>query len=82
MPISSEAARARAKIAGLSRAVRNGERPAGGPELDQAHRDLEAAVFVDRVAKLVAAAPPLTDEQRARISALLRTGAAVTHDVT
>ncbi len=44
------------------------------PEIRDARRDLRAARLEDHVAKAVAEAPPFTDEQRARIAALLRAG--------
>lgn len=39
-------------------------------------RDYRAAALEDHVRRVVADAPPLTDEQRQRIAALLRGGAA------
>ncbi|WOC12611.1 hypothetical protein [Gordonia sp. MP11Mi] len=56
----------RARVASLSRS-----RAADDPELVGARRDLKAARLAEHVAKVVAAAPPLTYEQRARISVLL-----------
>ena len=57
----------RAKLAALSR-----HRPADDPEVLEAARDLRAARLEDHVAKVVALAPPLSDDQRARITRLLR----------
>ena len=59
----------RAKIAGLSR-----DRRADDPELLDARRNLRALKLEEHVARVVAEAPPLTDEQRERITALLRAG--------
>lgn len=46
------------------------------PEIQSARRDLKAARLEDHVAKAIASAPPLTDEQLDRIASLLR----VTHN--
>ena len=42
------------------------------PRLPELRRDLRAAEAEDYIARLVAAAPPLTDKQRAHLAALLR----------
>ncbi len=65
--MSSPVLRARGRVASLSRS-----RPADDPELIGARQTLAAEKMADYVARVVAEAPPLTDEQRARISALLR----------
>lgn len=57
----------RAKVASLSRS-----RPANDPELVAARRNLKAIRLEEYVEKVVAEAPPLTDEQRDRIATLLR----------
>lgn len=57
----------RAKVASLSRS-----RPANDPELVAARRNLKAIRLEEYVARVVAEAPPLTDEQRDRIATLLR----------
>ena len=57
----------RARHAALSR-----HRSADDPEVLEAARDLRAARLEDYVAKVVALAPPLSDEQRARIARLLQ----------
>lgn len=46
------------------------------PEADvtDLQRQLKAERLADHVRRVVAEAPPLTDEQRAKISALLRSG--------
>lgn len=56
----------RARVASLSRS-----RPADDVDLVQARRNLRAERLAAHVAEVVAEAPPLTDEQRARIAALL-----------
>jgi hypothetical protein len=58
----------------LERCVKTGERPPNDPELIEARRNLAAVNLEERIARAIAAAPPLTDDQRNRISALLRTG--------
>ena len=62
-----EQRRLRARAAALSR-----HRSADDPELLDVSRDLRAARLEDHVAKVVALAPPLSDDQRARIARLLR----------
>jgi hypothetical protein len=57
----------RAKIAGLSRVL-----PHDDPKLVEVRRDLKAQRLEEHVAKVVAAAPPLSAEQRDRIAAILR----------
>lgn len=61
----------RARIAGLSR-----DRAPDDPELVDARRDLRAQKLADHIARAVSEAPPLTDEQRARLAGLLTGGAA------
>lgn len=56
----------RARHAALSR-----RRSPDDPELIAARRDLKAARLADHIRKLVDEAPPLTDEQRAQLAALL-----------
>ena len=46
------------------------------PELRAAKRDLAAEVLAERVERVVRELGPLTDEQCARIAALLQAGAA------
>jgi hypothetical protein len=62
----SAVTRARAQVAGRSR-----YRPADDPTVIDARRDLRAARAEQYIAELVAAAPPLTGEQRSRLAALL-----------
>ncbi len=58
-----------ARYAALTR-----DRAAGDPELLEAKRKMRSGLWISRVEKLVAQAPPLTDEQREYIAALLRSG--------
>lgn len=44
-------------------------------KINDARRDLAAAKMAAYVEKIVAEAPPLTDEQRARVSAIVNGGA-------
>ena len=44
------------------------------PELIEARRNLRALRLEEHVTKVLDGAPPLSDEQRERIAALLRTG--------
>lgn len=62
----------RARVAGLSRS-----RSDSDPELINARRDLRAARLAEHIARAVEAAPPLTPEQRERLTALLRDGGRV-----
>ncbi len=62
----------RSQVAGLKRAIRNGERPDDGA-LAEAQENLRVAKQVVYILKIVDAAPPLTDRQREKLSALLRT---------
>ena len=63
----SETLALRGRVASLSRS-----RSATDPDLVNARRDLAAAKLDAYIQKVVAEAPPLTDEQRDRIAALLR----------
>lgn len=67
-PVSWTAERAR--VASLTRS-----RPADDPDLVNARRDLRAERLAEAIRKTVAEAPPLTDEQRARLASLLHTPA-------
>lgn len=57
----------RAQVAALSRS-----RGTNDPELVGARRNLKAQSLAEHIAKAVAEAPPLTDEQRDRLATLLR----------
>jgi hypothetical protein len=59
--------RERARIAALTRS-----RQADDPELVAARRNLKAMRLEEHVARVLAEAPPLTDEQRTRLAELLR----------
>lgn len=63
----SQALHYRARVAALSRSRRPDD-----PEFIAARRDLKAASLEAHVARVVAEAPPLTEDQRTRIAALLR----------
>ena len=78
MALSKAAAHERGRIAGLSRAIRNGERPADDGELDDARRNLRAQRLADHLEKVLAEAPPLTNEQRTRLAEPLRPARTVT----
>lgn len=67
MPSSRSWTSDRARVASLTRS-----RAADDPDLVAARRDLKAARLADYVERVVAEAPPLTDEQRDRIAALLK----------
>jgi hypothetical protein len=70
--LSATSAHHRGRIAGLARAVRNGERPVDDPELACAKRDYAAARIADYINKTLADAPPLTGEQRTALAELLK----------
>jgi len=61
--------RERNRVASLSRS-----RPADDPDLIAARGDLAATKLAAYVERVVAGAPPLTDDQVARVVALLRGG--------
>jgi hypothetical protein len=61
---------ARNRVAALSK-----HRP-DSQELEDARRDLAEAKLADAIRKVVAAAPPLTAEQRNRLATLLMGGVA------
>jgi hypothetical protein len=61
----------KSRVAALTRAVRNGERSAQDPELDDARACLATANIEAYIAKQLAKAPPLTDSQRNALAELL-----------
>lgn len=61
----------RGRVAALSRS-----RTPDDPDLQAARRDLKAERLKDYINRVVAEAPPLTDEQRRRLAALLVPGRA------
>lgn len=61
-----EVTKARARCAGLH------ARPQDDPDRIAARRDLIAAKASEYITKVLASAPPLTDEQRTRLAELLR----------
>lgn len=69
MPVSPRTARARGRSNVLKR-----HREPGDPAIAEAERDLRAAQLEDHIERVVAAAPPLTPEQRDRLALLLRGG--------
>jgi hypothetical protein len=71
MALSKAAAHHRAKLANLCR-----DRQPDDPEIATARLNLRAEMLAAHVAEVVAKAPPLTAEQRDRIAAILRAGAA------
>jgi hypothetical protein len=70
LPIAPEVAAHRARVAALARGVRAGERPES--DLAAARADFTAVYAKARIEKILAAAPPLTNEQRAQLAELLR----------
>ena len=78
MHLSPARARQRGKVAALTRAVNNGERPKDCPELDAARKEHEvlrlaehAEILANEARKLVADWPDLNDEQLGRIAGIL-----------
>ncbi len=63
----SEWTRERARVASLSRS-----RTPDDPELVEARRNMRAERLADHIAKVIAAAPPLSNEQREKLALLLR----------
>ncbi len=74
MALSKESLRYRGQVAGLTRAVNNGERPPDDPALTDARQNLAAARLTERVKEIIEDWPPLSDEQVNDIVALLRAG--------
>jgi hypothetical protein len=74
VPTKPDTAHLRARIAGLSRAMRNGERPPDDTELDDCRRELAAIRLTQYVEATIANWPQLPDEELDRIAAPLRTG--------
>jgi hypothetical protein len=73
--VHPQVSKARARVAALSRCVNTGERSADDPVITSAKAELAAANLQSYVERVLATAPPLTDEQRDRIAAILRGGA-------
>ena len=65
--LSREAAHHRARIGALSR-----DRKPDDPELQNAKRDLKATRCADYIKEILATAPELTLEQRAKLAELLK----------
>jgi hypothetical protein len=71
-PLTPAVTTARARVSALKR-----HHPEGGVVVDAAVRDLRATTLEEHIKKVVDSAPPLTDDQRARLCILLfKTGAA------
>jgi hypothetical protein len=66
-PLTPAVTTARARVSALKR-----HHPEGGAVVEAAVRDLRATTLEEHIKKVVDSAPPLTDDQRARLSALLR----------
>jgi hypothetical protein len=67
MPATPAVAHARARVMSLKK-----HHPQGGETVDAAVTDLRELVLEQHIRKAVDAAPPLTDQQKARLAALLR----------
>ena len=67
--ISPAVATERGRVASLSRS-----RAADDPELVSARRNLYAATLESHIARVLAEAPPLTDDQRRRLAGLFTGG--------
>ncbi|EPQ76925.1 hypothetical protein MMMB2_1586 [Mycobacterium marinum MB2] len=70
--ISPAADHHRARISGISAAIKAGKRPPDDPELNAAQQSFEQAKIDAWVDKVLASAPPLSDEQLTRLAELLR----------
>lgn len=68
--MSTKVTQARSRLATLSRR----SMAATTDQIEEARRALAEAKIVEYVEKVVASAPPLSDEQRNRIAALIRAG--------
>ncbi len=66
----------RARVEEIRRDIGAGIRPANDPQLIDAYRDRRAERLQEHVAEIVAGWPPLSDEQKARVAALLTAGSA------
>jgi hypothetical protein len=64
-------------LAARRKSILTRHRPADDPELLEVSRDHAAMLLEEYVAKIVSSAPPFTESQRARISALLAPAADV-----
>lgn len=74
--ISPAVASKRARVAGLTVGVKTGKRQPDDPELQAAQSELAVEQLAEHVKRVVERLPPPTEEQLARIAALLRTGGA------
>jgi hypothetical protein len=71
-PKDPRVAAARARVVAFKRCVKTGEREPDDPEVIDATCELAAANITAYVEKTLAAAPPLSDEQRAKLAELLK----------
>jgi hypothetical protein len=69
MPYTPAVLKARATVAAQKR-----HHPEGGEAVDNAVRDLNEVKLRQHIEKVVSQAPPLSDEQRSRLAALLQGG--------
>lgn len=74
MAISEAVAHQRAIVASLTRCVTTGERQPDDPQLAEARENLRRATVFARVKRLLADAPPLTNEQIGVVVGLLQAG--------
>lgn len=74
-PISSTRARTRARLAAASAARnRRPTDPNAAAQVEDLAREYWTETLAEYVATVIAKAPPLTDDQRARLAALLHQG--------
>jgi hypothetical protein len=66
-PLTPGVTTARARVSALKR-----HHPEGGVVVEAAVRDLRATTLEEYIRRVVDSAPPLTDQQKGRLSALLR----------
>jgi hypothetical protein len=67
VPLSPEAAKLRARIAGIT-----SKRGPDDPEIPLIKSELESVVLAEHIQRVLAQAPPLTIEQRGRLAELLK----------
>lgn len=71
--LTPQRSKARSDLANAAAKVsRHPDDPSAAEALIAARRDYYATALADHIRKVVDAAPPLTDEQRDRLAALLR----------
>ena len=73
--VESDRRRARGRLASLAaKAAKNPQDPSAAAAVVEMRRDYRAIALEEHIRKVVDAAPPLTDDQRARLAALLAPG--------